>query len=790
MNEDLVLLFAELFEGRTDAWGSVGGNSNKEVVNVENYRLHLEGKRSLGVYPLLDNGTCHFAAVDLDEKNWDKALLIRNELQTLGINAYICESKSKGFHIYMFGDGPFVAKDIRYVLLALLEKLKISAEVFPKQDMLDEVITLGNYINLPCFGDTRHFQTADRKPLDVELALLKIKKNTMANVLEARKNVPPIVVLPFVMKPVKPAPLNSKKQKIKSPPCVMKLLNGVDAGMRDEAAFALARHFLDQGDDPEEVLARLLVWDAKNNPPVGDMRILQEKVQSAQKGYAFGCNSINSGLLSGACIGKTHCEWLIAVTKEKKKAGLIIETTLYEDGDVIYEEVVRNPGDPAKVECVFVGYNTKTQQTFEVKEIQSGDITYTPIYAGEIKDGLVTFPTGIEEYGTTEDLVKEIEAHIWHYADFSEMFREWSAWYILMSWVYDRMPAVVYLRFLGNYGTGKSRTLDVIGGISYKRTKVTGAITPAPIFRLIDKYRGSLIIDENDMDKSDESQVLIKILNSGIERGSPIVRCVKDDPSMMQTFTVFGPKLFGTRKRFQDMALESRCLTTIMEETDRPIGVKTPDGLAPFYDSIECRISVEHLRNKLLLFRFRHLSRVPRVMSENIEVDLGDISGRLKQVCLPFATIFKDNPETMDKFKRFLVNYQAELRGENSDTFDGRIVSALFKAAKANGKDKVTCAAVANIAKEENNTDVAPSTVSKILKSLNIKINSPRRLNGKSFRFIIWDDKLMRKLYSRYQSGEPEALDLLGIETMAVPKDPINEEEFSGREETEQEPLI
>ena len=758
-------LFMSLFKGRVDVFGSVEGRSVKEPVTILNYQSHLDGKVSLGIYPLLDSGECHFWAIDLDEKNFDKALLIRNELLNINIKMYICQSKSKGYHIYGFGDGPVIAKDIREVLLGTLIKLKFTAEVFPKQDKLDEVIKYGNYINLPCFGPTRQFQSTTHEAVPTAQALRLIQKNTMEAILEAKKHVP---ILPPIMAPMKPpkdeGKTKSKKDKVNSPPCVLRLLKGVESGMRDEAAFALARHYLDQDEMPEEVMARLLLWDVRNKPPIADMRILQTKIESATKGYAFGCASITEGLLAGFCVGKAHCDWLTNVVKEKKKQGLIIETTYFEDGDIIYEEIVRNADNPAKAETAFISYNLKTKAIVEVKEVQVGDVTYMPIYASEIRDGLIVLPTGIEEYGDTNKLIKEIMGHIYRYADFSQMFMEWAAWYVLMTWVYDRMPAVSYLRFLGDYGTGKSRSLDVIGGVSYKRTKVTGAITPAPIFRLIDKYRGTLIIDENDMDKSDESQVLVKILNSGIERGSPIVRCVKDDPDLMQTFVVFGPKLFGTRKRFTDQALESRCLTTIMEETDRVIGGPSPEALSPFYDSTECRAARELLRNKLLLFRFRHLSSVPKTMSETIDIDLGDISGRLKQVCLPFSTIFQDNPETMDKFRTFLKGYQAELRGETSDSYEGRIVAALFKAAKTMGKEGVTAKAIAAVAKEENNIDVSPANISKILKTLKIVINPPKRVGAKTFRFVKWDDRLMRKIYSRYQSGEPESLDLLGIE--------------------------
>jgi len=63
---------------------------------------------------LLGDGTCHFFAIDLDEKNISKALKIRGAFAELGINSYLAFSKSKGFHCYVFaGEKPFIARDIR-----------------------------------------------------------------------------------------------------------------------------------------------------------------------------------------------------------------------------------------------------------------------------------------------------------------------------------------------------------------------------------------------------------------------------------------------------------------------------------------------------------------------------------------------------------------------------------------------------------------------------------------------------------------------------------------------------
>jgi len=760
MNDELGL-FSGLFRGRDDVWGSVEGKSNKEPVTIEHYRDHLEGKRSLGIYPLLDDGTCYFFAVDLDEKNFAKALQIRNELKTLGINVYICESKSKGFHVYGFGDG-LVAKDVRYLLGGLLDKLGIAAEIFPKQDKLDTVIKYGNYINLPCFGLSRQFQSADNKPIPTAQALALITKNTPEAINKAKEKVPAPAP---IMTPIKPTKGKESKKRIKSPPCVDKILKGVSAGVRDEAAFALARHYLDQGDVPEEVLARLLIWDAKNRPPIADMRMLQTKVQSAEHGYAFGCNSITSGLLSEMCIGKTFCEYLKAVVKEKKQEGSIVERSYYEDDNFIYEEVAKINRTYEVTGAQFLRFDKKTGTVTEVKEITSADEkTVWPAISEEIGYRAVSLPTGVEEYGDTMTLVNEIKTHITNYADLPSNFLEFSAWYVLMSWVYNRLPSLAYLRFLGDFGTGKSRSLDVIGGLCYKRMRLGGAVTTAPLFRMMKKYEGSLIIDEADFDKSDTTNEIVKILNSGIEKGTPIMRCTKDDPNNMQVFPCFGPKAFATRRRFNDEALESRCLTVVMEESDRD---DIPSYLAKEHAEVQ-----RHLTSKLLLWRFRNLTRIPEEISENTDIDLGKIEARLKQVCIPFAMIFADLPETLDHFRRFLQVYSKELRALRTDSVEGRIIYALFKTAAVTGKDTTTLAAIGKTCEEELKLDVRQNFISRVLHGM--KVATERRRVGKERMVMIrWEEKLMRKLYRRYlndltpvaeqDSEEAQFLEMLGF---------------------------
>src|ERR687892_1268887 len=48
--------FCSLFAGRTDVWGALHGQAVKELVTPAHYDLHLQGRVSLGIYPLAPSG--------------------------------------------------------------------------------------------------------------------------------------------------------------------------------------------------------------------------------------------------------------------------------------------------------------------------------------------------------------------------------------------------------------------------------------------------------------------------------------------------------------------------------------------------------------------------------------------------------------------------------------------------------------------------------------------------------------------------------------------------------------
>jgi hypothetical protein len=272
---------------------------------------------------------------------------------------------------------------------------------------------------------------------------------------------------------------------------------------------------------------------------------------------------------------------------------------------------------------------------------KQGDSYYVPV-ASKFDlpgRGVLLLPSEAGSYGTQSDLVDSIKRFVHRYADLPEFWEDLIAHYILMTWVFDRFSAVPYLRFLGEPGTGKTRALQVAGALAYKSIFTSGASSISPFFRLIDQWGGTLVIDEADYSNSDATADITKILNNGYMPGLPVFRAdgKNFDP---RPFDVFGPKILSTRKRFDDYATETRCLT--YESIERPLRADVPLQLPP-----EFHEEARNLRNKLLRWRFDNFERI-----KLDDAKLRQIDARLGQIGSSIFAVATD-----ESFRTELVKY-------------------------------------------------------------------------------------------------------------------------------------
>lgn len=108
----------------------------------------------------------------------------------------------------------------------------------------------------------------------------------------------------------------------------------------------------------------------------------------------------------------------------------------------------------------------------------------------------------------------------------------------------DRFHVAPYLRVSSPIeGCGKSTLLRLVTNLAYRPVEGSN-ITSAVVFRIVDLYHPTLVIDELDTFLEGDPQ-FIGILNSGHERDLGFVyRCVGDDQEVRK-FSTFGPKIYG-----------------------------------------------------------------------------------------------------------------------------------------------------------------------------------------------------------------------------------------------------
>lgn len=190
--EEKVALFRRLFRGRTDVYPvrwenkttgksgyapacanewragvcekpriKCGDCSNRLLIPLSDTVIynHLAGEHTVGVYPLMEDDSCYFLAVDFDEAEWrEDARAFMQSCDELGVPAALEISRSgKGAHAWVFFAGRVSARDARRLGAAIIShtcartrQLHLTSydRLFPNQDTMPKG-GFGNLIALP-----------------------------------------------------------------------------------------------------------------------------------------------------------------------------------------------------------------------------------------------------------------------------------------------------------------------------------------------------------------------------------------------------------------------------------------------------------------------------------------------------------------------------------------------------------------------------------------------------------------------------------------------------------------
>jgi hypothetical protein len=353
--------------------------------------------------------------------------------------------------------------------------------------------------------------------------------------------------------------------------------------------------------------------------------------------------------------------------KEEEKPKRFVASEVLPEGEIV-EMVYREQNR----ETLLAMFDGKSVSYHKKIERPSETILPYPIKNHLISKKVVLFPSDATEYGSEVELLHRINGFINRYLDIESLFAEIAAYYVMFSWVYEKFSELAYLRVIGDYGSGKSRFLKTIGSLCYKPMFTGGSTTVSPIFRIIDSFNGTLILDEADYRFSDTTSEMIKILNSGFQRGIPVLRSEGSGKYTVKSYDVFCPKLIATRRRFADIALESRCLTS--EFDNKQLRADIPVNLPPQFDS-----EATEIRNMLLMWRFRNCNSV------GLKSDVYDksVEPRLNQIVTPLLSIISDS-NVKANIKQLIQQYNRDLIDERYSSVEAEVFDSLLACHKLN----------------------------------------------------------------------------------------------------------
>ena len=343
----------------------------------------------------------------------------------------------------------------------------------------------------------------------------------------------------------------------------------------------------------------------------------------------------------------------------------------------------------------YLVYDTCTEKIEKVESFEYRGKIFLPSIDSElILNGIVRIPTGSLEYGTTQDLISDLHQYLNKYVDIeSEVDRDIVLSYVLLTWVYQRFSSIPYLRIIGEYGTGKSRLLKVLN-ICYKSIYTSGNASEAPIFRLVHKYGGTLIIDEAELSRrNDRCEGIKEILRFGKDSDGVVTRC--DGVNFeVKAYKVFGPKILGSRRTYRDDALESRIIDIKMKETKS-------NHIPLNLDVREFEADSERIRMMLLCWSFKNYSKIdPNVYKEYMD---STVSKRLNEMNSPLICVRHWDKDFIDELLIKARKKYQSLVEDKSLSLEANIIKEIVKIYQSGVKEPLLKEISENLSESASN---------------------------------------------------------------------------------------
>jgi hypothetical protein len=230
----------------------------------------------------------------------------------------------------------------------------------------------------------------------------------------------------------------------------------------------------------------------------------------------------------------------------------------------------------------------------------------------------LTHPPPPTPYENEEILYNNVKAYIQKHLDLvNPLGYDVLTAFIFKTWIEELFDFTPYIGFFGREAVGKSRALEILKELCFRAWLTTG-ITTATLFRLVEKFQPTLLLDESEFLTSDEKRELIGLINAGQRRGIMIPR-MNEKFQEANFFNVYGSKCISGTEQLK-ATTTSRMITFTMTRNIRPIP-RTLD-----------KTESAKLRSQLLMWRFKKITE-PKATTEFKELE--PLSGRTFELFYP-----------------------------------------------------------------------------------------------------------------------------------------------------------
>jgi len=304
-----ITLFRSYFSGLPNVYGTYDPDTGrswqeKRPVIDKTFLLHLQGKKPYGVYLL--TGDCTRAVVaDFDHHDPSQPIEFVKTANHHRLSAYIETSKSKGYHVWIFFElAGIKAFKARLVVKYILDQIEApQTEIFPKQNIINERISFGNFIYAPLFGrlvpegKTVFINPDSLEPYQNQWDFLdtiqRVQESLLDEIIEMNE-----LSTSQMQSDGATVPENDKTiNRFGLPLCIQTMLqNGVTHNQR-VCCFRLAVQLRRIGLPYDACVSVLKTWSLKNKPEdkkriISDQEIIEQASGAYRKYYqAYGCES-------------------------------------------------------------------------------------------------------------------------------------------------------------------------------------------------------------------------------------------------------------------------------------------------------------------------------------------------------------------------------------------------------------------------------------------------------------------------------------------------------------------